>query len=266
LCLLDKPLARSHLLPAGVYKYLRTGGRSPVAIGGGIVLSTDRQTQTYLLCDDCENMLSRGGETWVVGKLLTMRKTFPLFDLLRQQSPAFESDEATVYVAAENPLIKADKLLHFALGIFWKASVHSWGSTDDSLIALGPDSDRIRVWLRNEGSFPEPIYLMAFVSPPENGPDVCMPFEMGEKDGKFVKGLLYCFRVPGVTFFLNIGKTVDSAIHELSLHNPLRPIVISDTITMTWKQLAFNHYRQNWEKMASGKALDKLRRDRGGSK
>jgi hypothetical protein len=31
------------------------------------VLPTDEETQTYLLCDDCENILSRGGETWVVG-------------------------------------------------------------------------------------------------------------------------------------------------------------------------------------------------------
>src|SRR5207244_3641154 len=114
------------------------------------------QTQTYLLCDDCENTLSRGGEAWVIGKLLTLEKEFPLYDLLTQREPDVAVDGMLIYCAASNPQIKADKLMHFALGVFWKASVHSWGlSENDSLIELGPYSEKIRLWLRSEGSFPE---------------------------------------------------------------------------------------------------------------
>ena len=53
------------------------------------MLPTDDQTQTYLLCDDCENILSRAGEAWVVGKLLTLEKEFPLYDLLIQRKANF---------------------------------------------------------------------------------------------------------------------------------------------------------------------------------
>jgi len=51
---------------------MRKGEHRPLKVGGGIVLPTDRQTEDYLLCDDCENILSRGGDTWVVGKPLTL--------------------------------------------------------------------------------------------------------------------------------------------------------------------------------------------------
>jgi hypothetical protein len=126
LCLADKPLASSHLISAGVYNYIRNGEHRLIRVGGGIVLPTDDQTQTYLLCDDCENILNRGGEAWVVGKLLTLENKFPLYDLLTQRKPNFDVDGMLIYCAAQNPQIKAAKLTHFALGIFWKESVHSW--------------------------------------------------------------------------------------------------------------------------------------------
>jgi hypothetical protein len=37
-----------------------------------------------------------------------------------------------------------------------------WGLTEnDSLIERGPDSEKIRLWLRSEGSFPEHVYPVA---------------------------------------------------------------------------------------------------------
>jgi len=35
-------------------------GRFLFGVGGGIVLPTDRQTQDYLLCEECEDVLNRG--------------------------------------------------------------------------------------------------------------------------------------------------------------------------------------------------------------
>jgi len=127
---------------------MRKGEHRPLKFGGGIVLPTDRQTEDYLLCDDCENILSRDGDTWVVGKPVTLEKKFLLYDLLTQQKPNFDVDGTLIYYAAQNPQIEVAKLTHFALGIFWKAAVHSWGLTDnDSIIELGPYSEKIRLWL-----------------------------------------------------------------------------------------------------------------------
>src|SRR5262245_21493630 len=72
ICLNEKELVSSHLfLPARLYEYCRVSGMSPIKIGGGIVLPTDRQLQHHLLCKVCEDVLSGNGETWVNPRLAT---------------------------------------------------------------------------------------------------------------------------------------------------------------------------------------------------
>jgi hypothetical protein len=272
LCLVDKPLASSHLIPAGVYKYIRKGEHRPIRVGGGIVLPTDDQTQTYLLCDDCENILSHGGEAWVVGKLLTLEKKFPLYNLLTQRKPNFDIDGILIYCAAQNPQLKPAKLTHFALGIFWKASVHSWGLTEtDSLIELGPYSEKIRLWLRSEGSFPEHVYPVAIVSRPQTTqPNACLPFEQTRDQHEGDEGTLswrsFRFQVPGLSFVLNIGKTVDQGIRALSLHTPPHPINVADCLTAKSKQIFAEHFHRNRKPKAFWNAMERLRRERSGPK
>ena len=268
LCLLDKPLASSHLIPAGVYKYIRKGEHRPIRVGRGVVLPTDEQTRTYLLCDDCEDILSRGGETWVVSKLLTLERKFPLYDLLTQRNPNFDVDGRLTYFAEQNSQIKIAKLTHFALGVFWKASVHPWGLTEnDSLIELGPYSEKIRLWLRSEGSFPEHVYPVALVSRPQTTrPNACLPFEQARDQHEGEEGTLrwrgFYFQVPGSSFVLNIGKTVDEEIRRLSLHIPPHPITIADQLTAKSEQILADHFQRNRKPKAFWKAMEKLRRER----
>jgi len=43
------------------------------------------------------------------------------------------------YAAFRNPEIEVDKLIHFAMGVYWKASVHSWtGSSRNRASNSGP--------------------------------------------------------------------------------------------------------------------------------
>ena len=60
MCLHEKTLVRSHLMPAALYDYCRKGEHRPIKVGGGFVMPTDRQTQDYLLCEDCEDVLNTG--------------------------------------------------------------------------------------------------------------------------------------------------------------------------------------------------------------
>ena len=110
LCLNENGLMRSHLLPARLYDYCRHGEHSPIKLGGGIVLPTDRQIQDYLLCKNCEDILSDGGETWVNPKLATWERTFPMYDLLTKLPPDREGEGLCIYFARRNPEVKADKL------------------------------------------------------------------------------------------------------------------------------------------------------------
>jgi hypothetical protein len=91
MCLESKELVRSHLMPAFLYDYCRKGEHSPLRVGGGVMFPTDRQTQDYLLCRDCEDVLNRGGEEWVSHKLATWERTFPLYEIVTKFPPIFDT-------------------------------------------------------------------------------------------------------------------------------------------------------------------------------
>lgn len=230
LCLRPKPLVLSHLVPAALYDYCRIGGLNPIRIANGIAMPTSRQTQDYLLCKECEDILNKGGETWLNRKLATMERSFPLYDLLTRSSPEWEEDGTTLYLAANNSDIAVPKLVHFALGVFWKASVHSWTQREVSpRIRLGPYSDILRRWLLCEGRFPHHVYLGVTVSKPARAQIVITePFE-GRRQGWSRN---YFFHVPGVFFIMTIGKGVGDDIKQASIcTNPYNPIFVSEELT-----------------------------------
>jgi len=256
MCLQDKPLVSSHLMPAALYDYCRMGEHSPLRVGGGIVLPTDRQTQDFLLCKDCEDVLNRGGETWVNDKLATREKTFPLYDILVQRAPDFDEDGFAVYFTAKNPHLKAVKLTHFALGIFWKASVHAWsGTRTESLIELGPYSDKVRMWLRGENQFPNYVYLVAVVARPERAqPFMTEPYE-GERSG----WRTFNFCVPGLAFMLNVGKTVDEALRALCIHNsPEYPISVADWLSDRFQNVFAEQFHEARKTKSFLKSMAKI--------
>jgi hypothetical protein len=216
-------------MPAALYDYCRAGDYSPVKVGGGIVLPTDRQTQDYLLCELCEDVLNKGGETWLTPKLATIDRNFPFYDLLTKHVPDISEQGMAVYCAAKNPDIHVDKLTHFAMGIFWKASVHSWkGIGREPRIELGPYSEAIRQWLLGEKAFPEYVVLTMTVSSPHRAQITFNdPYEVREQDGR-----MYLTHVPGILFMLAIGKQIAQERNGLCLYrSPGHPIVMSEDLT-----------------------------------
>jgi hypothetical protein len=57
----NKMFASSHLMPA-LYDYCRKGEHRPIKIGEGFVITTHRQTQDYLLCQECGGLAEQGRE------------------------------------------------------------------------------------------------------------------------------------------------------------------------------------------------------------
>jgi hypothetical protein len=173
--------------------------------------------------------LNHGGEAWIADKLATWERTFPLYDLLTKQSPEFDEGDMAVYFAAKNLEIKVDKLTHFALGMFWKASVHSWsGARSEPQIELGPYSENLRRWLRANSDFPQHMYLVAVISRPLSAQITLInPYE-AIRDG----WRTFYMHVPGLVFMLAVGKTVDASLKWLCIHNnPANPIGISESFT-----------------------------------
>jgi hypothetical protein len=238
MCLETTNVVRSHLYPSSLYSLLRSseGDESPIRVGDDLVMHTDRQMQDYLLCPRCEDILNKGGETWTIPKLATMKKSFPLYDILTKVPAAGHDETWTMYFAAENAEIDVEKLTHFAMGVFWKASVHSWkGAKGSPMIQLGPYSDEIRRWLRGEGSFPKNVCLDVMLSKPERALIALTgPVEATQK--RWRTFFLY---VPGIVFDLEVGKSIEPEMRATCFHeDPTHPILIAEAITeMVWRRL-----------------------------
>jgi hypothetical protein len=231
MCLLEKELVRSHLIPAAVYDYCRTEDASPIRVGDGVIMHTDRQIQAYLLCSACEDILSKGGESWVSPRLARLHKTFPLYDLLMNCQAAFEDDKGGIYYGSSNPELSCEKLTHFALGIYWKAAVHSWcESKKEPMINLGPYADALRTWLRGETNFPRNVCLTVTLARPK-GALIFMsqPVQARARPWRSFK-----LHVPGIMFSLNVGKMIEAEMRDICFHqNPTHPVFVSDEITGT---------------------------------
>jgi hypothetical protein len=84
-----------------------------------------------------------------------MENEFVLYEMLRKFEPDAIEGDTSVYAAVRNTAIKTDDLTHFAMGIFWKAAVHSWrGGETEPIINLGPYTESVRKFLRGEDGFP----------------------------------------------------------------------------------------------------------------
>jgi hypothetical protein len=245
MCLETKRVVSSYLHPAALYAYCRAADNtSPMRVGDGVVMITDRQMQDYLLCEECEDVLSKGGETWTNPKLATINKTFPLYDILRKRSAAYEDESGGLYFASDNPEIQVEKLTHFALGIFWKASVHPWKANQrDPMIQLGPYSNGLRLWLRGDSTFPKDVSLSVTVARPDRALVILSGPTQTDSKNRWRSFSLY---LPGLAFTLRAGKLIDLETRMTCFHeNPSHPILVSDDVMgVMYKRIA-EHYGES---------------------
>lgn len=248
MCLEPKVLIRSHLIPAAVYKLCRTSDSDPVRISSEVVMQTSRQTQDYLLCAKCDNSLSKHGESWLLPKLRTWDKGFPLYDIATAVPPDVVEGEGAGYAAKRNPQIDVEAITHFAIGIFWKASVHPWmKNRKEPRIDLGPYSDKLRQFLRCEAAFPEHVTLTVGISSPGTKFSNALEPYRGSRSGT----RNYVFNVPGMQFVLTVGKTISREEKQTCFYaNPLHPIIVTDLGTPMMKL-----YREQTKKAHKSKKL-----------
>jgi hypothetical protein len=226
MCREEKKLCESHLMPRALYPLCGTDEYDPVRLTKELMLPTSRQTMVHLLCFDCEQNLNRNGESWLLPLLPTLGGPFPLLDRLMKQSPVYSNATLAVYASAKNPEIDVPKLIHFAIGIFWKASVHSWlGGRDEPRIDLGDDGEALRLYLRGRADLPKNIALCISVdSAPTRLPGMLDPYQCSNPDFKN-----FCFSVPGMFFRLFIGAGVQEALSANCLNaNPRAPIIVEE--------------------------------------
>jgi hypothetical protein len=255
LCLNERDLLKSHLMPAAMYAYCRAPGGHHISISSDLVIESDRQLADHLLCAVCEDNLNRGGEMWLLPLLAPYQGPFPFYDLLTKVPPDATDGDAAGYAAARNSEIQCDKITHFAMGVFWKAAVHSWsGSRTEPMIDLGKYAEPIRNFLCGAAGFPERMVLTIGVLPP--------PVEMiafnNPYRGSNRKWHNYLFYVPGIEFSLNVGSMIKTSERESCFaSNPLHPIIVTN---FSEDLLKIN--RMVWKGARKAKNVDKyLKKD-----
>jgi hypothetical protein len=225
LCLLEKTLCESHFMPKGLYRFCRAADCDPVLIAK-MMMPTSRQTKHYLLCNGCETLLNRNGEDWVLPALATIEGAFPFYSLLQKREPLFSEPDVTAYEVSNNPEIDREQLIHFAIGIFWKASVHSWKQESTApWIDLGLQSEALRKFLRGEGGFPQNMTLVLQVSPPPVG-------AIAFTHPVVLRGTnpeIFFFYVPGMLFSVWRGNLTEEQRSSCLISNQQGPVVAVDT-------------------------------------
>ena len=228
----DLDLQLTHLIPASVYRLLDSPdapNRNPILVTSQIIVPTAREIRDYVLCSPCEQVLNREGEQWVVPLLATRTRAFPLHDILTAVAPDVVGPNVKAYAGAKNPCLRVKDLTHFALGIFWKASVHSWKSGPSSMIPridLGPYGENIRSFLFCNGPFPQHVGLGVNVMPAP----VTTMLSCHARAGAKANGVHhFSFYVPGILFALSVGKGAAEERRETCFYsNPLHPVLIQD--------------------------------------
>jgi hypothetical protein len=226
LCDEEKLLRDSHFMPAALRDFCSFPGGHPIVVTPDIIIESDRMLHDYVFCADCEDIFNKGGETWVLTVLARLDAPFPLYDMLVKQAPAQEDGDSKLYAAARNPEIRTDKLIHFAMGIFFKGAVHSWsGTRTEPWINLGPYAEPLRTFLLGKAPFPARMCLTLGVLPwPTRAIEFCYPYR-DSTEGKFN----YRFNACGVQFVLEVGRTVTPEARTACFgSSPFHPILLAD--------------------------------------
>ena len=179
--------------------------------------------------------MSREGENWLLPLLATAEGTFPFHDLLLEGTPGGSDGDSKMYAASKNPKIDVAKLTHFAMGVFWKASVHSWRSGENEpLIQLAKYGESARAFLRGEALFPTTMALIVgVIPPPVKTIGFCHPYR-GSASGYHN----FLFFVPGIEFALLVGNTIPPELKQTCFaSHPLHPIVVSGGISGSIKSV-----------------------------
>jgi hypothetical protein len=209
-------------------------------------LPTDRQIKTFLLCSDCEDILSNGGETWVCPKLAWVDRRFELFDLLYTGGGyRADGEKEILFFAADNSEIDIEKIAHFALGIFWKASIHSWkGGLTEPMIDLDGHEEEIRLWLRGEGPFPKDVTMSVGVSRPERAQlTIGQPVEIPMHGLRRI-WRRYQLSLVGTMFSINVGKSIPIEDYLYSFYrNPC--VLMSDNVTGILERKLAEHFAES---------------------
>jgi hypothetical protein len=220
-------LCNSHLMPAALYRLLRSTTvtpRDPLIVTPRATFTTSREVSAHLLCVDCEDRFRVHGEDWVLRQCYRIGEGFKLRDSVLKGKLLDEGPVAKIYSTTSNPDIEANILTYFGASIISRAAVHPW-SLPGLPLDLGPYLELLRKYLLGEEQFPHAAAIHVWVSNYDK-PSRCLTSPHSTR----IWGChAHSFDIPGMRFDLLIGRSLPSHVRLLCLLNgPDCPILVSN--------------------------------------
>jgi hypothetical protein len=256
LCKERRPLRQSHFIPKGTYKLLRepgTGNPNPIILSHERAWPSSVQVRDRLFCHPCEQMFDKLGEDWVLRNCYREAGNFPLQEWLRAATPFRSRDGLASIDSRTVAPLDMDKLVYFAVSVFWRSSIHKW-RFEGNLLTLPHLGDRyleeFKLYLLGKGAFPRNAVLLVNVSNKDKPARACL-FPCG---GRLPLFHHYRFMIPGITFYLFLDARMgDEFRYFCAVNSPHKPIhlqTIVDDAVMNDDVVSFVHKAKPSAKLA----------------
>ena len=161
LCLQQSELKKSHYLGRALHLLSQENGEAVLMTPERVQLTT-KQLWAHLLCATCEDIL--GANESYAHQWINRKDHFPLLERMNLAVPEKQTLHGLEF-SGTDMRVSTERLAHFGLGIFWRASARHWKTLglQTTSIDLGALAEPIRLYLRGEGPFPDGIVLFMTV-------------------------------------------------------------------------------------------------------
>ena len=212
LCLQDRVLKKSHLMPKSLYRVTMNSSSESakdfvfVSMKEGSSWLTNNQVKTPFLCGTCENLFSKKGERTVCEECYRGDGKFMLQDKVKKASAiSTEGDKRWINPIKETTGINSDAYLYFGASVIWRASAGKW--CDDVGLTrgfLGGYQEELRRFLLEKTGFPSKINLLVYVD--SDGDEDIMPFVTSPEHVRSSGRHYNNFYIPGIWFKFFFGS------------------------------------------------------------
>ncbi len=200
---------------------------NPVVLSGGKLKQVSDQLRGCTFCRNCEQMLSKNGEKWVLANVPDDQGSpFPLQDALIPESPVFIGDGVNLYAGKKIGAFDMCQLIYFGMSMFWRGAARELKSSLGEVappVDLGDCYEPIRRFLLG-GPFPDDAAILVYVhnlKPAGNAATTVLSAK--NKLAEFS-----WFYLNGLGFELYLGKEIPKQIGQLCAYRSPEGFVIVD--------------------------------------
>lgn len=233
LCLKERPLHESHLMPRALYAH---GRRKITFATRSLSGSNPKEIKANLLCLDCEQRFNGYGESevlkWLAPKSI---RRFPLHDRLRVACPCEDFPTLSVFKCRDVG-VDAAKFTYFTLSVVWRMTIHDWVGFDDRVLPrwnLGTFGEQLRGFLVGDEAFPPDTAVFVIVCTDSYSRE----FWTAPASDVVCNCLGFEFLARGVYFRALMGKHLPPDSHTLSCALPYERITYGHCRNLTIEKL-----------------------------